>query len=176
MAVKDEGVVSQKEYEKASTNKYSAFVEEVMKEIDEKSDVDPSADGLKIYTTLDTKAQDKLDELMDGDTVGFTEGMQGGVTLLDTKTGEVRAIGAGRDSTVGGYNYATQAQRQPGSTIKPILDYGPVIENKNGQLTSKLMTQLTLIQMEHLFETLTVPIKGSCLCVKPSPNHVTSRL
>lgn len=57
-----------------------------MKEIDEKSDVDPSADGLKIYTTLDTKAQDKLDELMDGDTVGFTEGMQGGVTLLDTKT------------------------------------------------------------------------------------------
>ncbi|WP_348710576.1 transglycosylase domain-containing protein [Bacillus subtilis] len=130
VAVKDEGVVSQKEYEKASTNKYSAFVEEVMKEIDEKSDVDPSADGLKIYTTLDTKAQDKLDELMDGDTVGFTEGMQGGVTLLDTKTGEVRAIGAGRDSTVGGYNYATQAQRQPGSTIKPILDYGPVIENK----------------------------------------------
>ncbi len=70
---------------KASSNKYSAFVEEVMKEIDEKSDVDPSADGLKIYTTLDTKAQDKLDELMDGDTAGFTEGMQGGVTLLDTK-------------------------------------------------------------------------------------------
>lgn len=130
MAVKDEGVVSQKEYEKASTNKYSAFVEEVMKEIDEKSDVDPSADGLKIYTTLDTKAQDKLDELMDGDTVGFTEGMQGGVTLLDTKNGEVRAIGAGRNQPVGGFNYATQTKAQPGSTIKPILDYGPVIENK----------------------------------------------
>ncbi|MEC1672105.1 PBP1A family penicillin-binding protein [Bacillus mojavensis] len=130
VAVKDEGVVSQKEYEKTNSNKYSAFVEEVMKEIEEKSDVNPGTDGLKIYTTLDTKAQDKLDELMDGDTVGFTEGMQGGVTLLDTKTGEVRAIGAGRNSTVGGYNYATQAQRQPGSTIKPILDYGPVIENK----------------------------------------------
>ncbi|MCA0103779.1 PBP1A family penicillin-binding protein [Bacillus subtilis] len=130
VAVKDEGVVSQKEYEKASTNKYSAFVEEVMKEIDEKSDVDPSADGLKIYTTLDTKAQDKLDELMDGDTVGFTEGMQGGVTLLDTKNGEVRAIGAGRNQPVGGFNYATQTKAQPGSTIKPILDYGPVIENK----------------------------------------------
>ncbi|MFP7230513.1 PBP1A family penicillin-binding protein [Bacillus subtilis] len=130
VAMKDEGVVSQKEYEKASSNKYSAFVEEVMKEIDEKSDVDPSADGLKIYTTLDTKAQDKLDELMDGDTVGFTEGMQGGVTLLDTKTGEVRAIGAGRNQPVGGFNYATQTQAQPGSTIKPVLDYGPVIENK----------------------------------------------
>lgn len=130
VAVKDEGVVSQKEYEKTNSNKYSAFVEEVMKEIEEKSDVNPGTDGLKIYTTLDTKAQDKLDELMDGDTVGFTEAMQGGVSLLDTKTGEVRAIGAGRNSKVGGYNYATQAKRQPGSTIKPILDYGPVIENK----------------------------------------------
>ncbi|MCC2525862.1 PBP1A family penicillin-binding protein [Bacillus halotolerans] len=130
VAMKDEGVVSQKEYEKTNSNKYSAFVDEVMKEIDEKSDVDPSADGLKIYTTLDTKAQDTLDELMDGETVGFTEGMQGGVSLLDTKTGEVRAIGSGRNSTVGGFNYATQAKTQPGSTIKPILDYGPVIENK----------------------------------------------
>ncbi|UYO30407.1 PBP1A family penicillin-binding protein [Bacillus halotolerans] len=130
VAVKDEGVVSQKEYEKTNSNKYSAFVEEVMKEIEEKSDVNPGTDGLKIYTTLDTKAQDKLDELMDGDTVGFTEGMQGGVSLLDTKTGEVRAIGAGRNSTVGGFNYATQGKTQPGSTIKPILDYGPVIENK----------------------------------------------
>ncbi|MDR4435460.1 PBP1A family penicillin-binding protein [Bacillus tequilensis] len=130
VAVKDEGVVSQKEYEKTNSNKYSAFVEEVMKEIEEKSDVNPGTDGLKIYTTLDTKAQDKLDELMDGDTVGFTEAMQGGVSLLDTKTGEVRAIGAGRNSKVGGYNYATQGKTQPGSTIKPILDYGPVIENK----------------------------------------------
>ncbi|MGF7532850.1 PBP1A family penicillin-binding protein [Bacillus mexicanus] len=130
VAVKDEGVVSQKEYEKTNSNKYSAFVEEVMKEIEEKSDVNPGTDGLKIYTTLNTKAQDKLDELMDGDTVGFTEGMQGGVTLLDTKTGEVRAIGAGRNQPVGGFNYATQTEAQPGSTIKPILDYGPVIENK----------------------------------------------
>ncbi|MBY8913721.1 PBP1A family penicillin-binding protein [Bacillus sp. YC2] len=132
VSMKDEGVVSQKQYEKKDTNKYSAFVEEVMSEIEtkEKKDVDISTDGLKIYTTLDTKAQDYLDELMDGDSVGFTQGMQGGVTLLDTTNGEIRAIGSGRNSTVGGYNYATQAKRQPGSTIKPILDYGPVIENK----------------------------------------------
>lgn len=56
--------------------------------------------------------------------------MQAGVTLLDTKNGEIRAIGGGRDVPAGGFNYATDAKRQPGSTIKPILDYGPVIENK----------------------------------------------
>lgn len=101
--MKDEGVVSQKEYDKKDTNKYSAFVEEVMKEIEtkEKKDVDISTDGLKIYTTLDTKAQDYLDQLMNGDTAGFTEGMQGGVTLLDTTNGEIRAIGAGRNRTTG---------------------------------------------------------------------------
>ncbi|MCC9020989.1 PBP1A family penicillin-binding protein [Bacillus nakamurai] len=132
VSMKDEGVVSQKQYEKKDTNKYSAFVEEVMSEIEtkEKKDVDISTDGLKIYTTLDTKAQDYLDELMNGDSVGFTQGMQGGVTLLDTTNGEIRAIGSGRNRTVGGFNYATGTERQPGSTIKPILDYGPVIENK----------------------------------------------
>ncbi|KYD02386.1 PBP1A family penicillin-binding protein [Bacillus atrophaeus] len=130
VAMKDEGVVSKKEYEKSNSNKYSAFVEEAMNEIKEKSDVDVSADGLKIYTTLDTDAQDYLDELMNGDAAGFTEGMQGGVTLLDTQNGEIRAIGGGRNQPVGGFNYATQAKSQPGSTIKPVLDYGPVIENK----------------------------------------------
>ncbi|WP_338368245.1 penicillin-binding transpeptidase domain-containing protein, partial [Enterococcus faecium] len=28
-----------------------------------------------------------------------------------------------------GWNYATDLKRQPGSTIKPILDYGPAIEH-----------------------------------------------
>ena len=32
------------------------------------------------------KAQDYLDQLMNGDTAGFTEGMQGGVTLLIRQT------------------------------------------------------------------------------------------
>ncbi len=54
---------------------------------------------------------------------------QAGVTLLDTKTGEIRAIGGGRNQQVKrGFNYAVDSQRQPGSTIKPVLDYGPAIE------------------------------------------------
>ena len=56
--------------------------------------------------------------------------MQSGVVLLDTETGEVRAIGGWRKSTVvRGFNYATDLKtRQPGSSIKPILDYGPALE------------------------------------------------
>ncbi|WP_307891829.1 PBP1A family penicillin-binding protein [Bacillus swezeyi] len=122
------GLVSAKEYAKTTSNKYNAFVEEVINEVESKANVNPNTDGLKIYTTLDTDAQDYLNELMDGDTVQLSDKMMAGLTLLDTKTGEVRALGG--NMTPGGYNYATEIERQPGSTIKPVLDYGPVIENE----------------------------------------------
>ena len=51
---------------------------------------------------------------------------------MDTQSGEVRAIGAGRKenkSTFKGHNMATDLKRQVGSTMKPIFDYGPAIEN-----------------------------------------------
>ncbi|MCY8009043.1 PBP1A family penicillin-binding protein [Bacillus haynesii] len=124
------GLVSPKEYAKTTSNKYSAFVEQVVAEVKEKANVTPGTDGLKIYTTIDTDAQDYVDELMDGDSIQYTEKMQAGLTLLDTKTGEIRAIGGGRNRNAGDWNYAVDEKRQPGSTIKPILDYGPVIENK----------------------------------------------
>ncbi|MES1037648.1 PBP1A family penicillin-binding protein [Bacillus pumilus] len=123
-------VVPADKYKSQNSSKYSAYIEEVMEEVQKKAKVDVSTDGLKIYTSLDRKAQDHLDDIINGDSVGFTKGMQAGVTLLDTKNGEIRAIGGGRDVPAGGFNYATDAKRQPGSTIKPILDYGPVIENK----------------------------------------------
>ncbi|MCY9264245.1 PBP1A family penicillin-binding protein [Bacillus haynesii] len=124
------GLVSPKEYAKSTSNKYSAFIEQAVAEVKEKANVTPGTDGLKIYTTIDTDAQDYVDELMDGDSIQYTEKMQAGLTLLDTKTGEIRALGGGRDRKAGDFNYAVDTKRQPGSTIKPILDYGPVIENK----------------------------------------------
>ncbi|UTW69711.1 hypothetical protein KHA80_01120 [Anaerobacillus sp. HL2] len=47
------------------------------------------------------------------------------------KTGEIKAIGGGREKETvqRGFSWATDAKRQPGSTIKPILDYGPAIEH-----------------------------------------------
>jgi penicillin-binding protein 1A len=50
---------------------------------------------------------------------------------MDTQTGEIRAIGGGRDTeeeVQRGFNYAIDTRRQPGSTIKPLLDYGPAVE------------------------------------------------
>ncbi|MDO5695789.1 MAG: transglycosylase domain-containing protein [Eubacteriales bacterium] len=51
-------------------------------------------------------------------------------TLMDTHTGEVRAIVGGRGPKDGGLtmNRGTNLYRQPGSTIKPLLDYAPGID------------------------------------------------
>ena len=53
----------------------------------------------------------------------------GGMLLEDAHSGRILAIQGGFDAGLGSFNRATQAQRQPGSTIKPFvygtgLDYG----------------------------------------------------
>ena len=55
--------------------------------------------------------------------------VSGGFVASDPQTGRVLAMQGGFDSRLGSFNRATQAQRQPGSTIKPFvyaagLDHG----------------------------------------------------
>lgn len=111
---------------------YDPFIKQVIAEIEKKyPDVNVYTDGLEIYTTMDIEAQDYVEELMyEGEIVEFPdEDFQAGITLLDTKTGGILALGGDRDPDVKlGTNYATDIKRQPGSTAKPILDYGPAVE------------------------------------------------
>ena len=111
---------------------YDSFIGQVIKEIENKyPEINIYTDGLKIHTTLDKNAQNYVDQIMyENKIVPFPdEKFQAGITLLDTKTGEIRALGGNRNKEIDfGLNYATSFPRQPGSTIKPILDYGPAIE------------------------------------------------
>lgn len=114
---------------------YEAFLDAVVKEVKGKlKDVDISEDGLSIYTTLDPKAQDFAEKMMNtNEIIAYPdEDFQGAFVLLDTMTGEVRAIGSGRNDYKAqflGNNFAVDIKRQPGSIFKPIFDYGPAIEN-----------------------------------------------
>ncbi|MED0855142.1 PBP1A family penicillin-binding protein [Bacillus pseudomycoides] len=112
---------------------YQAFLDAVVKEIEkEMPDVNIGSDGLQIYTTIDTKAQEYAEQLLDGDIINYpNDRFQGSFVFMDTKNGEVRAIGAGRKESktvFKGHNMAVDMQRQVGSTMKPIFDYGPAIE------------------------------------------------
>lgn len=110
---------------------YDAFIDEVIKEVTDKANVNVFEDGLKIYTTLDQDAQAYVEKLLNSDKY-FTnkKDLQSGIAVVDTKTGAIRALGGGRnhDHVEFGFNYAIKPVGQPGSAIKPILDYGPAIE------------------------------------------------
>ncbi|PFJ51824.1 penicillin-binding protein [Bacillus cereus] len=112
---------------------YPAFMDAVVKEVEkELPDANIGSDGLEIYTTLDPKAQDFADKLLNKNIINYpNEKFQGAFTFMDTKTGEVRAIGSGRGENKAvfkGHNIAIELNRSAGSTMKPIFDYAPAIE------------------------------------------------
>jgi len=90
--------------------------------------------GYRIYTTLDPAVQNVAQQYLDSDLKSFTEkqdngkyAMQGAVVVVNNDTGNVVAVAGGR-GTDDEYNRAYLAVRQPGSTIKPLLDYAPAFD------------------------------------------------
>lgn len=89
--------------------------------------------GYKIYATVDTKIQSAAENVFKDESYIIKnekgDELQGGITVLDYE-GRVKALvgGFGEKTTNRGFNNATDAVRQPGSTMKPIAAYAPAIE------------------------------------------------
>lgn len=90
--------------------------------------------GYKIYATVDTDIQAKaekayLDIATKVKPSSKGDPLLGSMTIMDYE-GHVKGIvgGIGEKTTNRGFNCATDAVRQPGSTIKPISVYAPAIE------------------------------------------------
>src|SRR5699024_140581 len=113
--------------------KYEAFIQQANEEIREQlDDVDVYTDGLKVYTTLDNDVQDYVEHLLTDspeNPIPYPDDdLQAGLTVVDTQTGAIKAVGGRRNSKgLDELNYARN-KRQPGSTAKPILSFGPAIE------------------------------------------------
>ena len=125
---------------------YDSFVTMVLKEVQEKTGLDPYNDGLTIETTIDSKAQQRLYDIVNtNDYIQYVnDKIQNAVVMLDTKTGAVRAVNGGRkQTTLLGYNRATDNTRSTGSTIKPVIDYAPAIEYLNYSTGQTIMDQRT---------------------------------
>lgn len=54
--------------------------------------------------------------------------VEGAVVSIEPYTGYIRAMVGGYDFVEGGFNHATEAKRQPGSSFKPFI-YGAALEN-----------------------------------------------
>lgn len=99
----------------------------------EKSDEIRSG-GYKIYTSLDVSLQEQLQSAVDKGLSRYTElqengkyALQGASVIVDNQTGYIVAIVGGR-GTDDQFNRAYLSARQPGSTIKPLIDYAPAFD------------------------------------------------
>lgn len=88
-------------------------------------------DGLKIYAAMDPDLQNFAEKTFLADDVfGSSKKLQTGYLAMDY-SGRVLATVGARGKKTGNRNWsnATDAKRQPGSTIKPVAVYAPAIES-----------------------------------------------
>ena len=112
---------------------YDTYIENYQATYTEKAD-DIRAGGYRIYTTLDQDLQTALQSQLDNVLSPYTElqdngkyALQGAGVIVDNMTNSVVAVVGGR-GTEDVYNRAYLSARQPGSTIKPLIDYAPAFD------------------------------------------------
>ncbi|MGG1575552.1 transglycosylase domain-containing protein [Fictibacillus sp. NRS-1165] len=101
--------------------------------------------GLKIHTTINKKIYEEMEETAKnkylfgsshlvrvkndkGKWINVQQPQEVGSILIENKTGAIISFVGGRDYNREQLNHATQALRQNGSTMKPLLAYAPAIE------------------------------------------------
>ncbi len=100
--------------------------------------------GLKIITTMDITVQNAVDEVYKNEanfpvTNPYGPHPQASVVVIEPMNGQVKALYGGYGEKEGNtLNRATQIQRPPGSSIKPLAVYAPAINEK-------LITSATMI-------------------------------
>lgn len=107
--------------------KYPVLLDVVLDELEEAGYGDIIDEGVQIHTTFDPGAQQIVEDAISNPNLYIDDKIESALTVLDTKTGAIVAVGGGRNYTTG-LNFARQEERQLGSTIKPLLSYGPAIE------------------------------------------------
>lgn len=92
--------------------------------------------GYRIYTEMDQNSQASMQIIYNDETM-FPQSIYDGTyaqsasVALDPTTGGVRAlvgrINSSEDADFRSFNFATQSNRSPGSTIKPLVAYAPAV-------------------------------------------------
>ncbi|HSU80287.1 MAG TPA: transglycosylase domain-containing protein, partial [Candidatus Angelobacter sp.] len=126
---------------KKHSDLYQEFYDNAGKQLDR--------NGYKIYTTVDKNVYDNMQKAADsyknyesdkvifskdpntGEKIKTTLPMELGAVLIQNNTGAIVGFVGGRENKMqySQVNHALDSRRQNGSTMKPLLDYGPAIEN-----------------------------------------------
>lgn len=132
----------QGEPDPSTTDPYKDYVRAAADEMIKKYHVDPATTPTIVYTALDVNTQKEANAVSAGKIVNldYNKYFQIGFTLLNNRTGEINAVSAGRTdipSASPTQRFRFSEPHQPGSSVKPILDYAPAFD-KLGYCTSRV--------------------------------------
>ena len=122
--------------------------------------------GLQIYSCMDPGIQAIVDNFyinranMPKPYYASDQQLQSGMMILNPYNGDIVAMAGavGEKTTPDAWNYATDAKRQVGSSIKPLSAYGPALEYG-------LITQTTLVN-----DSPNIRLSGTSWYTRNSPN------
>ncbi|MFK9115580.1 transglycosylase domain-containing protein [Peribacillus frigoritolerans] len=88
--------------------------------------------GVTIHTALDTKLQTQSKTAVQSK-IGVND-IEGALVVIQHHTHELVSLIGGKDYKKNSFNRAYQSYRQPGSAIKPLLDYAPYLEETDADI------------------------------------------
>ena len=106
----------------------AAYVDLVTEEVKKRTGLDPKEVQMNIYTYCDKDTQELATAIGNGEKYDYSdEDMRMGGAIQSSQDGRIVALIGGRNYSYGNLNFATTKQ-QPGSSVKPFLDYGLAFE------------------------------------------------
>ena len=137
-----ESLLKNKDDSQISINQ--AVIDYVRDFVEKETGINPFTTPVEIYTTIDKNVQNVLTELEQGNLYKFpNDKMQEAMVITSIKDGSIVGLSGGRNYHAKGLNRAVDIKRHPGSTAKPIFDYGPYIEYLNGSTGSPFLDEPT---------------------------------
>ena len=110
---------------------YPSYLDAVIQEAQAMTGYDLASKGMQIYTALVPEIQRTIEDISnENSSVAFPDDlMQVAITSINNHNGEIVGISGGRNYTGGrSLNRATTGFKQPGSSVKPFLDYALAFE------------------------------------------------
>ncbi|NMA51145.1 MAG: penicillin-binding protein [Mollicutes bacterium] len=117
----------------SNTEEHQAAIDFVLRQVQEITGKNPYSNPMQIYSTIDKKVQNVMTRAEEGEFYKFPDDkIQLGIAVTSSEDGSIVALSGGRFYQAKGLNRATDISRQPGSAIKPIMDFAPYIEYLHG--------------------------------------------
>ena len=142
--IKLENLLKGSQHLKTESTQYSSFVDVALNEAQELTGKDPVSYGMEIHTTLVPKIQERIEKIQNEKYFRFPDkNIQVSLVAINNKNGEIAGIGGGRNYGGGArlLNRAISNYKQPGSSIKPIIDYAPAFEHLGYSTDEVLLDQ-----------------------------------